>query len=75
MIPPMGQAYASAEMAEVIPDNSAAVTEFLSPYDYQIFDGETTSSERRALPNAPWSTIAVPNGPWPVASGRFMEAR
>jgi FkbM family methyltransferase len=47
-------------LCEVIPDNAEAVTGFLSSYDYQILDGETASSQRRALPRAPWSTIARP---------------
>jgi FkbM family methyltransferase len=47
-------------LCEVIPDTSAAVTEFLASYSYHIFDGETVASERQALPKAPWSTIAIP---------------
>jgi FkbM family methyltransferase len=48
-------------LCEVIPDSSAAVTEFLSSYDYRIYDGEVSSPRREALKNAPWSTIALPS--------------
>jgi Methyltransferase FkbM domain len=47
-------------LCEMIPESAAAVTKFLSFYDYRIFNGETPSNEREALPQAPWSTIAIP---------------
>ncbi len=48
-------------LCEVIPDNSDAVTEFLSCYGYRMFDGETPLPRREALPNAAWSTVAIPS--------------
>jgi FkbM family methyltransferase len=48
-------------LCEVIPDTSEAVTEFFASYRYRLFDGETPASLRAALPDAPWSTIAIPS--------------
>ncbi len=47
-------------LCEVIPSSERAVTRFLESHDYQIFDGETKATDRRPLPVAPWSTVAIP---------------
>ncbi len=47
-------------LCEVIPDNANAVTEILSSYGYRVFDGEIPLSQREAVTNAPWSTVAIP---------------
>ena len=47
-------------LCEVIPASEQAVSEFLHSFGYELFDGETNSSDRDALKTAPWSTIAIP---------------
>ena len=47
-------------LCEVIPATEAGVTAFFKSHEYQIFDGELATPERRPLAASPWSTLAVP---------------
>lgn len=57
-----GQAVLSARpviICEVANRNSEVVTDLLTAYGYKLYDGDKPSAQRRSIPAAPHSTIAI----------------